>query len=123
MFTVEGRSYFTVSTAAVEPKYVCTMSFLRRHSRRRSALSNSFFSAPGVIRTPDARFRKPTLYPLSYGGWIEESPGQTLVQRLRQVVEIGASPRDPAKWTIVALDLSTKSATPAVTTMARAGVR
>ena len=26
-------------------------------------------SAPGVIRTPDARFRKPTLYPLSYGGY------------------------------------------------------
>jgi hypothetical protein len=26
--------------------------------------------APGVIRTPDARFRKPTLYPLSYGGLV-----------------------------------------------------
>ena len=25
--------------------------------------------APGRIRTSDARFRKPTLYPLSYGGW------------------------------------------------------
>ena len=25
--------------------------------------------APGATRTPDARFRKPTLYPLSYGGW------------------------------------------------------
>ena len=25
-------------------------------------------SAPGRIRTCDARFRKPTLYPLSYGG-------------------------------------------------------
>ena len=25
--------------------------------------------APGRIRTCDARFRKPTLYPLSYGGW------------------------------------------------------
>ena len=26
-------------------------------------------SAPGRIRTSDARFRKPTLYPLSYGGY------------------------------------------------------
>ena len=26
------------------------------------------YSAPGRIRTCDARFRKPTLYPLSYGG-------------------------------------------------------
>ena len=24
--------------------------------------------APGVNRTPDLRFRKPSLYPLSYGG-------------------------------------------------------
>jgi hypothetical protein len=24
--------------------------------------------APGVNRTPDTRFRKPVLYPLSYGG-------------------------------------------------------
>jgi two-component system, NarL family, response regulator DevR len=27
------------------------------------------WGAPGMIRTCDARFRKPTLYPLSYGGW------------------------------------------------------
>lgn len=26
------------------------------------------FSAPGGIRTPDLRYRKPALYPLSYGG-------------------------------------------------------
>src|SRR5207302_10128562 len=26
------------------------------------------YGAPGRIRTSDARFRKPTLYPLSYGG-------------------------------------------------------
>ena len=30
------------------------------------------FSAPDRIRTCDARFRKPTLYPLSYGGWTVE---------------------------------------------------
>ncbi len=28
----------------------------------------SFFGTPEMIRTSDARFRKPTLYPLSYGG-------------------------------------------------------
>jgi uncharacterized membrane protein YczE len=38
---------------------------------RRSELV--FSSAPGRDRTCDARFRKPTLYPLSYGSW----PGQT----------------------------------------------
>ncbi len=27
----------------------------------------AFWGAPGRIRTCDARFRKPTLYPLSYG--------------------------------------------------------
>jgi len=32
------------------------------------ALTRVFCSAPGRIRTCDARFRKPTLYPLSYGG-------------------------------------------------------
>ena len=26
------------------------------------------FGTPEMIRTSDARFRKPTLYPLSYGG-------------------------------------------------------
>ena len=37
-----------------------------------------FWSAPGRIRTCDARFRKPTLYPLSYGGGWEGSgyPGR-----------------------------------------------
>jgi hypothetical protein len=31
------------------------------------------FGAPGRIRTCDARFRKPTLYPLSYegGAWLK----------------------------------------------------
>jgi hypothetical protein len=32
--------------------------------------------APGRIRTCDTRFRKPLLYPLSYGGLPGESPGQ-----------------------------------------------
>ncbi len=31
-----------------------------------------FASALGRIRTCDARFRKPTLYPLSYEGWSPE---------------------------------------------------
>jgi hypothetical protein len=31
-------------------------------------LSKGSRGAPGRIRTCDARFRKPTLYPLSYGG-------------------------------------------------------
>ena len=35
------------------------------HNRRSAADS---FCAPGAIRTPDTWFRKPVLYPLSYGG-------------------------------------------------------
>jgi hypothetical protein len=34
--------------------------------------------APGMIRTCDARFRKPTLYPLSYGGRIITLPSRSL---------------------------------------------
>jgi hypothetical protein len=34
-----------------------------------------------VIRTPDARFRKPTLYPLSYGGLLPIVAGQGLSER------------------------------------------
>ena len=30
--------------------------------------TSHLLGAPGRIRTCDARFRKPTLYPLSYGG-------------------------------------------------------
>ena len=33
-----------------------------------TALTWLFHGAPEMIRTSDARFRKPTLYPLSYGG-------------------------------------------------------
>jgi hypothetical protein len=33
-------------------------------------LTSYFAGAPGRTRTCDARFRKPTLYPLSYGGWV-----------------------------------------------------
>src|SRR3954451_8820172 len=44
-----------------------------RHARTDVAMSQG---APGRIRTCDARFRKPTLYPLSYegGAWREASP-------------------------------------------------
>ena len=38
--------------------------------------------APGRIRTCDTRFRKPLLYPLSYEGWDNKSPGQRLCVRL-----------------------------------------
>ena len=31
-------------------------------------MDSFFIGAPEAIRTPDARFRKPTLYPLSYRG-------------------------------------------------------
>ena len=34
--------------------------------RRNPAFAGLFIHAPEAIRTPDARFRKPTLYPLSY---------------------------------------------------------
>lgn len=30
----------------------------------------AFYGAPGEIRTPDHWYRKPVLYPLSYGGAI-----------------------------------------------------
>jgi hypothetical protein len=46
---------------------------IRRATRLRSSLvkrRSDHFGAPGRIRTCDARFRKPTLYPLSYGGGI-----------------------------------------------------
>ena len=40
------------------------------HGRRIMPAQEAFdLGAPGMIRTCDARFRKPTLYPLSYGGW------------------------------------------------------
>jgi site-specific recombinase XerC len=39
-----------------------------RPARRSSGLTCGKVGAPGRIRTCDARFRKPTLYPLSYGG-------------------------------------------------------
>jgi hypothetical protein len=39
------------------------------HSQLLSTKEGSaFFGAPGTIRTCDTRFRKPLLYPLSYGG-------------------------------------------------------
>jgi hypothetical protein len=31
------------------------------------------FCGPGRIRTCDTRFRKPLLYPLSYGAWRSET--------------------------------------------------
>ena len=37
-------------------------------NRRVEGRIGYFASAPGTTRTCDARFRKPTLYPLSYGG-------------------------------------------------------
>ena len=39
-----------------------------RHECSRSRTAE-LHGAPGTTRTCDARFRKPTLYPLSYGGW------------------------------------------------------
>jgi hypothetical protein len=42
-----------------------------RHRQRDGAdARGGLVGAPGRIRTCDARFRKPTLYPLSYGGWL-----------------------------------------------------
>jgi hypothetical protein len=37
--------------------------------------------APGVIRTPDSWFRKPLLYPLSYGGLVGSVPTCTSASR------------------------------------------
>ena len=40
----------------------------KKQVRANTALTWLFHGAPEMIRTSDARFRKPTLYPLSYGG-------------------------------------------------------
>ena len=40
----------------------------KKQVRANNALTWLFNGAPEMIRTSDARFRKPTLYPLSYGG-------------------------------------------------------
>lgn len=51
-------------------------------------ISNIFHGTPEMIRTSDARFRKPTLYPLSYGGTISALQSR-----------ISAQPRMlPAEW-------------------------
>src|SRR5581483_3515377 len=42
-----------------------------RPARRTRGVDQVLCGAPGTIRTCDARFRKPTLYPLSYGGWAD----------------------------------------------------
>ncbi len=44
-------------------------------------LTSTFPGAPGRIRTSDARFRKPTLYPLSYGGWSGDHDQRTALGR------------------------------------------
>ncbi len=41
---------------------------------QRTAVYQDFRGAPGRIRTCDARFRKPTLYPLSYGSGLRHQP-------------------------------------------------
>ena len=43
----------------------------------RARLPALLICAPGRIRTCDARFRKPTLYPLSYGGGAGDRGGRT----------------------------------------------
>jgi hypothetical protein len=48
--------------------FVPRRQFASASSEARNALTWAFLGAPGRIRTCDARFRKPTLYPLSYGG-------------------------------------------------------
>src|SRR3954453_19648122 len=42
-------------------------------------LTCTFFGGPGRIRTCGTRFRKPLLYPLSYGDWRDKPAGQRLV--------------------------------------------
>lgn len=48
--------------------------------------------APGGIRTPDLRFRRPTLYPLSYGRFPSSIPGRarTIAGRRRKRRDIVA---------------------------------
>src|SRR5262249_55056239 len=49
--------------------------------------------APGPIRTDDLRFRKPTLYPLSYGGAVPSSCCFTVGLLYRS--RVGAKPWQP----------------------------
>ena len=68
----------------------------RKSSHRRSG-GSFYYSAPGGNRTPDLRYRKPTLYPLSYGGeqcnstslaqvdWVIVTP-QELANALAQIL-------------------------------------
>jgi hypothetical protein len=52
--------------------------------------------APGRIRTSDTRFRKPVLYPLSYGG------GTRGVQTTRQTID--RNPSSPAETSLAKAD-------------------
>ena len=62
---------YTVPLATTKPYQSVTTALpraVRRESgRAATAIYQDLFSAPGRIRTCDARFRKPMLYPLSYG--------------------------------------------------------
>jgi len=69
--------------AAVLVSYNCTSATLAAHHRdpwcwdAKQIAAGAFVGvscAPGRTRTCDARFRKPTLYPLSYGGGAEDRP-------------------------------------------------
>ena len=46
--------------------------------------------APGRIRTCDARFRKPTLYPLSYEGGAVEDVGEGVLSAVLGSIATGA---------------------------------
>src|SRR3954452_9083351 len=57
------------------------------------ALTCRYASAPGRIRTCDTRFRKPMLYPLSYGGSSAGAARRGVEQRL--AVTRGGGPAGP----------------------------
>ena len=48
--------------------HVRIISFHATAKQNRPLCRRFYFGTPEMIRTSDARFRKPTLYPLSYGG-------------------------------------------------------
>lgn len=78
----------------LSPNYKKIMTPWRRHY---------FFGTPEMIRTSDARFRKPTLYPLSYGSMTMSFLGGSARNR-PSGNEMLPQMRCYPKWDIIALE-------------------
>ena len=67
----------------------------RPSATTRLPCSRSLSCAPGRIRTSDTRFRKPMLYPLSYGSTRPSRLGAHLEQQASRVLKIGYRANSP----------------------------